>query len=153
MDVKEWDRLYKIYQKKYKEKEYREKKKYGALFTSPQGGMLNKGQFKTMFVIKQDEINSKYSGTTVVKLVDEQFSDRISNKQAKVYQKALMEKTGKEYSLTKIKAGAYDMSIWNKIKDRISALRSQGFTSLQISGNSSKGITGIIAMEFFGSEI
>ena len=84
MDVKEWDRLYKIYQKKYKEKEYREKKKYGALFTSPQGGMLNKGQFKTMFVIKQDEINSKYSGTTVVKLVEEQFSDRISNKQAKV---------------------------------------------------------------------
>ena len=115
--------------------------------------MLNKGQFKTMFVIKQDEINSKYSGTTVVKLVEEQFSDRISNKQAKAYQTALMEKTGKEYSLTKIKAGAYDMSIWAKIKDRISELRSQGFTSLQISGNSSKGITGIIAMEFFGSEI
>ena len=64
-----------------------------------------------------------------------------------------MEKTGKEYSLTKIKAGAYDMSIWDKIKDRISELKSQGFTSLQISGNSSKGITGIIAMEFFGSEI
>lgn len=144
MDIKEWDRLYKIYQKKYKEKEYREKKKYGAIFTSPQGGMLNKGQFKTMFVIKQDEINSKYSGTTVVKLVEEQFNERLSNKQARSYQKAIFEKTGKEFSLHQLKSGAYSQDLWNMIKERRNSLMADG-----ISG---RALATTISVEFFGSQ-
>lgn len=144
MDIKEWDRLYKIYQKKYKEKEYREKKKYGAIFTSPQGGMLNKGQFKTMFVIKQDEINSKYSGTTVVKLVEEQFNERLSNKQARSYQKAIFEKTGKEFSLHQLKSGAYSQDLWNMIKERRN--------SLMVEGISGRALATTISVEFFGSQ-
>ena len=50
------NRLYKIYQKKYKEKEFREKKKYGALYRAPEGGMLNIGEFLTMMEIKKDEM-------------------------------------------------------------------------------------------------
>ena len=39
-----------------------------------------------MFTIKKDELhNVKYNGTVVIKLVEEQFNERISNKQAKVY--------------------------------------------------------------------
>ena len=43
--MEELNRLYGIYKKKYQEKEYREKKKYGALYKSPEGGMLNRGEF------------------------------------------------------------------------------------------------------------
>ena len=142
--MEELNRLYNIYKKKYQEKEYREKKKYGALYKSPEGGMLNRGEFYNMFTIKKDELhNVKYNGTVVIKLVEEQFNERISNKQAKVYQKAIMEKTGKEFSLHQLKSGAYDNQFWDMVKERQNELR--------LSGYHGKGLAAIISMEFFGS--
>lgn len=138
------NRLYKIYQKKYKEKEFREKKKYGALYRAPEGGMLNVGEFFDMMEIKKGELpNVKYEGSVVIKLVEEQFSERISNKQARVYQKAILEQTGKEYSLTKLKAGAYSQEFWNIVKERRNALK--------LTGLSGKGLATMISVEFFGS--
>ena len=142
--MEELNRLYGIYKKKYQEKEYREKKKYGTLYKSPEGGMLNRGEFYNMFTIKKDELhNVKYNGTVVIKLVEEQFNERISNKQAKVYQKAIFEKTGVEYSLAKLKSGAYDNKFWYIIKNRQK--------ELMLGGYHGKGIAAIISMEFFGS--
>ena len=138
------NRLYKIYQKKYKEKEFREKKKYGALYRAPENGMLNIGEFLTMMEIKKDEMpNIKHEGTVMMKLVDEQFNERLSNKQARSYQKAIFEKTGKEYSLHQLKSGAYNQEFWNMIIERRSSLMSAGVTG--------KALAATISIEFFNS--
>ena len=138
------NRLYKIYQKKYKEKEFREKKKYGALYRAPENGMLNIGEFLTMMEIKKDELpNIKHEGTVMMKLVDEQFNERISNKQARSYQKAILEKTGKEFSLHQLKSGAYSQDFWNLVKERRSSLMSAGVTG--------KALAATISIEFFDS--
>ena len=138
------NRLYKIYQKKYKEKEFREKKKYGALYRAPEGGMLNIGEFLNMMEIKKDELpNVKHEGTVMMKLVEEQFNERLSNKQARSYQKAIFEKTGTEYSLHQLKSGAYSQDLWRMIKERRSSLMSAG-----ISG---KALAATISIEFFNS--
>ena len=138
------NRLYKIYQKKYKEKEFREKKKYGALYRAPENGMLNIGEFLTMMEIKKDEMpNIKHEGSVMMKLVEEQFNERISNKQARSYQKAILEKTGKEFSLHQLKSGAYNQDFWNIIKERRKALMASG-----ISG---RALAHTISIEFFDS--
>ena len=138
------NRLYKIYQKKYKEKEFREKKKYGALYRAPEGGMLNIGEFLNMMEIKKGELpNVKHEGSVLMKLVDEQFNERLSNKQARSYQKAIFEKTGKEFSLHQLKSGAYSQDLWNMIKERRNSLMSAG-----ISG---KALAATISIEFFNS--
>ena len=54
-----------------------------------------------------------------------------------------MEKTGIEYSLAKLKSGAYDNEFWNMVKERQNELR--------LSGYHGKGIAAIISIEFFGS--
>ena len=139
------NRLYKIYQKKYKEKEFREKKKYGALYRAPEGGMLNIGEFLNMMEIKKGELpNVKHEGTVMMKLVDEQFNERLSNKQARSYQKAIFEKTGKEFSLHQLKSGAYSNDFWNLVKERRNSLMSSG-----ISG---RALAATISVEFFGSQ-
>ena len=139
------NRLYKIYQKKYKEKEFREKKKYGALYRAPEGGMLNIGEFLNMMEIKKDELpNVKHEGTVMMKLVEEQFNERLSNKQARSYQKAIFEKTGKEFSLHHLKSGAYSNDFWNLVKERRNSLMSSG-----ISG---RALATTISVEFFGSQ-
>ena len=138
------NRLYKIYQKKYKEKEFREKKKYGALYRAPEGGMLNIGEFLNMMEIKKGELpNVKHEGSVLMKLVDEQFNERLSNKQARSYQKAIFEKTGKEFSLHQLKSGAYSQDLWNMIKERRKALMAEG-----ISG---RALATTISIEFFNS--
>lgn len=138
------NRLYKIYQKKYKEKEFREKKKYGALYRAPENGMLNIGEFLTMMEIKKDEMpNIKHEGSVMMKLVEEQFNERLSNKQARSYQKAIFEKTGTEYSLHQLKSGAYNQEFWNLVKERRKALMASG-----ISG---KALAATISIEFFDS--
>ena len=138
------NRLYKIYQKKYKEKEFREKKKYGALYRAPENGMLNIGEFLTMMEIKKDELpNIKHEGSVMMKLVEEQFNERLSNKQARSYQKAIFEKTGKEFSLHQLKSGAYSQDLWNMIKERRNALMADG-----ISG---RALAHTISIEFFNS--
>ena len=138
------NRLYKIYQKKYKEKEFREKKKYGALYRAPEGGMLNIGEFLTMMNIKKDEMpNIKHEGSVMMKLVEEQFNERLSNKQARSYQKAIFEKTGKEFSLHQLKSGAYSQDFWNLVKERRN--------SLMASGSSGKALVTTISIEFFNS--
>ena len=138
------NRLYKIYQKKYKEKEFREKKKYGALYRAPENGMLNIGEFLTMMEIKKDEMpNIKHEGSVMMKLVEEQFNQRLSNKQARSYQKAIFEKTGKEFSLHQLKSGAYSQDFWNMIKERRN--------SLMASGISGKALATTISIEFFDS--
>ena len=138
------NRLYKIYQKKYKEKEFREKKKYGALYRAPENGMLNIGEFLTMMEIKKDELpNVKHEGSVMMKLVEEQFNQRLSNKQARSYQKAIFEKTGKEFSLHQLKSGAYSQDLWNMIKERRKALMAEG-----ISG---RALAHTISIEFFDS--
>lgn len=139
------NRLYKIYQKKYKEKEFREKKKYGALYRAPEGGMLNIGEFLTMMNIKKDELpNVKHEGSVMMKLVEEQFNQRLSNNQARSYQKAILEKTGKEFSLHQLKSGAYSQDLWNMMKERRKALMAEG-----ISG---RALAHTISVEFFGSQ-
>ena len=139
------NRLYKIYQKKYKEKEFREKKKYGALYRAPEGGMLNIGEFLNMMEIKKDELpNIKHEGSVMMKLVEEQFNERLSNKQARSYQKAIFEKTGKEFSLHQLKSGAYNQEFWQMIKERRNSLMSSG-----ISG---RALAATISVEFFGSQ-
>ena len=138
------NRLYKIYQKKYKEKEFREKKKYGALYRAPENGMLNIGEFLTMMEIKKDEMpNIKHEGSVMMKLVDEQFNERLSNKQARSYQKAIFEKTGKEFSLHQLKSGAYSQDLWRMIKERRSSLMAEGITG--------KALAATISIEFFNS--
>ena len=138
------NRLYKIYQKKYKEKEFREKKKYGALYRAPENGMLNIGEFLTMMEIKKDEMpNIKHEGTVMMKLVDEQFNERLSNKQARSYQKAIFEKTGKEFSLHQLKSGAYSQDFWNMVRERRNSLMSAGVTG--------KALAATISIEFFDS--
>lgn len=138
------NRLYKIYQKKYKEKEFREKKKYGALYRAPEGGMLNIGEFLNMMEIKKDELpNIKHEGSVMMKLVEEQFNERLSNKQARSYQKAIFEKTGKEFSLHQLKSGAYDQSFWQMVKERRNSLMSAGVTG--------KALAATISIEFFNS--
>ena len=138
------NRLYKIYQKKYKEKEFREKKKYGALYRAPENGMLNIGEFLTMMEIKKDEMpNIKHEGSVMMKLVDEQFNERLSNKQARSYQKAIFEKTGKEFSLHQLKSGAYSQDLWRMIKERRSSLMAEGITG--------KALAHTISIEFFNS--
>ena len=138
------NRLYKIYQKKYKEKEFREKKKYGALYRAPENGMLNIGEFLTMMEIKKDEMpNIKHEGSVLMKLVDEQFNERLSNKQARSYQKAIFEKTGKEFSLHQLKSGAYSQDLWRMIKERRSSLMAEGITG--------KALAATISIEFFNS--
>lgn len=138
------NRLYKIYQKKYKEKEFREKKKYGALYRAPENGMLNIGEFLTMMEIKKDELpNIKHEGSVMMKLVEEQFNDRLSNKQARSYQKAIFEKTGKEFSLHQLKSGAYNQEFWEMIKERRKVLMADG-----ISG---RALAHTISIEFFNS--
>lgn len=139
------NRLYKIYQKKYKEKEFREKKKYGALYRAPEGGMLNIGEFLNMMEIKKDEMpNVKHEGSVMMKLVEEQFNERLSNKQARSYQKAIFEKTGKEFSLRQLKSGAYSNDFWNIIKERRNALMSSGIVG--------RALATTISVEFFGSQ-
>lgn len=138
------NRLYKIYQKKYKEKEFREKKKYGALYRAPEGGMLNIGEFLTMMNIKKDELpNVKHEGSVMMKLVEEQFNQRLSNKQARSYQKAIFEKTGKEFSLHQLKSGAYNQEFWTMVKERRKALMSEGIFG--------KALAHTISVEFFDS--
>ena len=138
------NRLYKIYQKKYKEKEFREKKKYGALYRAPEGGMLNIGEFLNMMEIKKGELpNIKHEGTVMIKLVEEQFNERLSNKQARSYQKAIFEKTGKEFSLHQLKSGAYSQEFWNMVRERRSALMLDGILG--------KALATTISVEFFGS--
>ena len=138
------NRLYKIYQKKYKEKEFREKKKYGALYRAPEGGMLNIGEFLNMMEIKKGELpNIKHEGTVMMKLVEEQFNERISNKQARSYQKAIFEKTGKEFSLHQLKSGAYSQEFWDMVRERRSALMLDGIFG--------KALATTISVEFFGS--
>ena len=138
------NRLYKIYQKKYKEKEFREKKKYGALYRAPEGGMLNIGEFLNMMEIKKGELpNVKHEGSVLMKLVDEQFNERLSNKQARSYQKAIFDKTGKEFSLHQLKSGAYSQDLWNMIKERRK--------SLMASGISGRALAHTISIEFFDS--
>lgn len=138
------NRLYKIYQKKYKEKEFREKKKYGALYRAPENGMLNIGEFLTMMEIKKDEMpNIKHEGSVMMKLVEEQFNERLSNKQARSYQKAIFEKTGTEYSLHQLKSGAYSQEFWNLVKERRKVLMSSGVTG--------KALAATISIEFFDS--
>lgn len=139
------NRLYKIYQKKYKEKEFREKKKYGALYRAPENGMLNIGEFLTMMEIKKDEMpNIKHEGSVMMKLVEEQFNERISNKQARSYQKAIFEKTGKEFSLHQLKSGAYSQDLWKMIKERRNELMASGITG--------RALATTISVEFFGSQ-
>ena len=139
------NRLYKIYQKKYKEKEFREKKKYGALYRAPEGGMLNIGEFLTMMNIKKDEMpNIKHEGTVMMKLVEEQFNERLSNKQARSYQKAIFEKTGKEFSLHQLKSGAYNQEFWQMVKERRNSLMTSGITG--------RALAATISVEFFGSQ-
>ena len=139
------NRLYKIYQKKYKEKEFREKKKYGALYRAPENGMLNIGEFLTMMEIKKDEMpNIKHEGSVMMKLVEEQFNERLSNKQARSYQKAIFEKTGKEFSLHQLKSGAYNQEFWQMIKERRSSLMTSGITG--------RALAATISVEFFGSQ-
>ena len=138
------NRLYKIYQKKYKEKEFREKKKYGALYRAPENGMLNIGEFLTMMEIKKDEMpNIKHEGSVMMKLVEEQFNERLSNKQARSYQKAIFEKTGKEFSLHQLKSGAYSQDFWNMVRERRNSLMSAGVTG--------KALAATISIEFFDS--
>ena len=132
------------FEKKYKEKEFREKKKYGALYRAPEGGMLNIGEFLTMMNIKKDELpNVKHEGSVMMKLVEEQFNQRLSNKQARSYQKAIFEKTGKEFSLHQLKSGAYSQDLWNMIKERRKTLMAEG-----ISG---RALAHTISIEFFDS--
>ena len=139
------NRLYKIYQKKYKEKEFREKKKYGALYRAPEGGMLNIGEFLNMMEIKKDELpNVKHEGSVMMKLVEEQFNERLSNKQARSYQKAIFEKTGKEFSLHQLKSGAYNQEFWQMIKERRNSLMTSGITG--------RALAATISVEFFGSQ-
>ena len=139
------NRLYKIYQKKYKEKEFREKKKYGALYRAPEGGMLNIGEFLTMMNIKKDEMpNIKHEGSVMMKLVEEQFNERLSNKQARSYQKAIFEKTGKEFSLHQLKSGAYNQEFWQMVKERRNSLMTSGITG--------RALAATISVEFFGSQ-
>ena len=138
------NRLYKIYQKKYKEKEFREKKKYGALYRAPEGGMLNIGEFLTMMEIKKDEMpNVKHEGSVMMKLVEEQFNQRLSNKQARTYQKAIFENTGKEFSLHQLKSGAYNQEFWTMVKERRKALMAEGIFG--------KALAHTISVEFFDS--
>ena len=54
-----------------------------------------------------------------------------------------MEKTGVEYSLAKLKSGAYDNEFWDLVRNRQK--------ELMLSGYHGKGIAAIISMEFFGS--
>ena len=54
-----------------------------------------------------------------------------------------MEKTGVEYSLAKLKSGAYNNEFWDIIKNRQK--------ELMLGGYHGKGIAAIISMEFFGS--
>ena len=54
-----------------------------------------------------------------------------------------MERTGIEYSLAKLKSGAYNNEFWDMVKERQNELR--------LSGYHGKGIAAIISMEFFGS--
>lgn len=54
-----------------------------------------------------------------------------------------MEKTGVEYSLAKLKSGAYDNKFWDMVKEKQK--------ELMLSGYHGKGIAAIISMEFFGS--
>ena len=106
--------------------------------------MLNIGEFLNMMEIKKGELpNVKHEGTVMMKLVDEQFNERLSNKQARSYQKAIFEKTGKEFSLHQLKSGAYSQDFWNLVKERRN--------SLMASGISGKALVTTISIEFFNS--
>ena len=79
-----------------------------------------------------------------MKLVEEQFNQRLSNKQARSYQKAIFEKTGKEFSLHQLKSGAYSQDFWTTVKERRTSLMSAGVTG--------KALAATISVEFFGSQ-
>lgn len=146
MKIDKYKQSYKTYLKNYDKYEKKYKSRYKSLYKAPKGGKLSYGEFRTMYeIIKQE----KHGDSIAIELVKEQFERQNTRAQAEVFQKSIMEATGKKISITDILRDAYEMTFWDKIKIRKKELKAEGYTNTEINGKS--GTPGIIAMEFFGS--
>ena len=146
MKIDKYKQSYKTYLKNYDKYEKKYKSRYKSLYKAPKGGKLSFGEFRTMYeIIKQE----KHGDSIAIELVKEQFERQNTMAQAEVLQKSIMEATGKKISITDILRDAYEMTFWDKIKFRKKELKAEGYTNTEINGK--KGTSGIIAIEFFGS--
>ena len=146
MKIDKYKQSYKTYLKNYDKYEKKYKSRYKSLYKAPKGGKLSYGEFRTMYeIIKQE----KHGDSIAIELVKEQFERQNSVEQAEVLQKAILEATGKKISKTDILRDAYEMTFWDKVKMRRKELKAEGYTNADINGK--KGTSGIIAIEFFGS--
>ena len=146
MKIDKYKQSYKTYLKNYDKYEKKYKSRYKSLYKAPKGGKLSYGEYRTMYEIIKEE---KHGDSIALELVKEQFERQNTRAQAEVFQKSIMEATGKKISITDILRDAYDMTFWDKIKIRRKELKSEGYTNTEINGKS--GTPGIIAIEFFGS--
>ena len=146
MKIDKYKQSYKTYLKNYDKYEKKYKSRYKSLYKAPKGGKLSYGEFRTMYEIIKNE---KHGDSIAIELVKEQFERQNTRAQAEVFQKSIMEATGKKISITDILRDAYEMTFWDKIKIRKKELKAEGYTNAEINGKS--GTPGIIAMEFFGS--
>ena len=146
MKIDKYKQSYKTYLKNYDKYEKKYKSRYKSLYKAPKGGKLSYGEFRTMYEIIKNE---KHGDSIAIELVKEQFERQNTRAQAEVFQKSIMEATGKKISITDILRNAYEMTFWDKIKIRKKELKAEGYTNAEINGKS--GTPGIIAMEFFGS--
>ena len=147
MKIDKYKQSYKTYLKNYDKYEKKYKSRYKSLYKSPKGGKLSYGEYRTMYEIIKAEKNVD---SIAIELVKEQFERQNTMAQAEVLQKSIMEATGKKISITDILRDAYEMTFWDKIKIRKKELKAQGYTNTEINGK--KGTSGIIAIEFFGSQ-
>ena len=146
MKIDKYKQSYKTYLKNYDKYEKKYKSRYKSLYKAPKGGKLSYGEYRTMYEIIKNE---KHGDSIAIELVKEQFERQNTRAQAEVFQKSIMEATGKKVSITDILRDAYEMTFWDKIKIRKKELKAEGYTNAEINGKS--GTPGIIAMEFFGS--
>ena len=146
MKIDKYKQSYKTYLKNYDKYEKKYKSRYKSLYKAPKGGKLSYGEFRTMYEIIKEE---KHGDSIAIELVKEQFERQNTRAQAEVFQKSIMEATGKKISITDILRDAYEMTFWDKIKIRKKELKAEGYTNTEINGK--RGTPGIIAMEFFGS--
>ena len=147
MKIDKYKQSYKTYLKNYEKYEKKYKSRYKSLYKSPKGGKLSYGEFRTMYEIIKAEKNVD---SIAIELVKEQFERQNSLAQAEVLQKSILEATGKKISITDILRDAYETTFWDKIKIRKKELKAKGYTNTQINGKN--GTSGIIAIEFFGSQ-
>lgn len=146
MKIDKYKQSYKTYLKNYDKYEKKYKSRYKSLYKTPKGGKLSYGEFRTMYEIIKGE---KHGDSIAIELVKEQFERQNTRAQAEVLQKSILEATGKKISITDLLRDAYETTFWDKIKIRRAELKGKGYTNTEINGKS--GTSGIIAIEFFGS--